>query len=112
MKKLIALILICSMFFTACSKMVSEEYLDVTVTVVDSHYSSEWMQMIPIGDAYTFITYDAEYYIYVTYEGQKYSINNEDTYNKYKDKIGEDVKAILAVEKYENSTIKNRIILK
>ena len=111
MKKLIMMILICSIFFTGCSEIISEERLDIAVTVTDSHYSGAWTSIIPVGDIYVTTYYDAEYYIYLTYEGKEYSINDEDTYNKYKDKVGEDVKATLVVEKYDNTTTKSKIIL-
>lgn len=48
----------------------------------------------------------AVYRITVKYDGIEYTISGSDTYNKYKDKVGQNTIASLEIRKYDNGTMK------
>ena len=93
-----------------CAECISTEYENVEVKIVDKYHRPMWMQPIRSGKVTTFITHPAVWRITVEYEGVEYSINGNNTYNKYKDKIGETTVGTLEIKTYDNGTVKYDII--
>lgn len=54
--------------------------------IVDEHYQTMWIQPIRSGNITVWITHQAIYRIIVEYNNIEYVINDEETYDKYKDK--------------------------
>jgi hypothetical protein len=110
-KKLHLIIILCLVIsLVGCTKLISTEYKNVEVNVVDIHHSAMWLQPIKAGKATTFITHPAEYDVTVEYNGVSYTIDDEDTYNRYKDKVGQTTIGTLEIRTYDNNTVKHNII--
>ena len=110
-KKLNLIIIICLVVsLVGCAKLIGTEYENVEVNVVDIHHSAMWLQTIRAGKVTTFITHPAEYDVIVEYNGVSYTIDDEDTYNRYKDKIGQTTIGTLEIRTYDNNEVKYNII--
>lgn len=107
----VLLLLVLLLFgLVGCAKLVSTEYKNVEVTIVDKHYTAMWMQPMLVGKVTTFITHPAVWKIIVEYNGVEYTINDEDTYNKYENKIGQTAIGELKIETYDDGTIRYGIV--
>jgi hypothetical protein len=93
-----------------CDTYANTEYKNVEVTVVGEYYSAMWMQPVLVGEITTFITYPERYEIIVEYNGTKYTIDNIDTYGKYKDKIGQIAIGELEIKTYYDGAVRHDII--
>ncbi|MBR5014302.1 MAG: hypothetical protein IKY16_06820 [Bacteroidales bacterium] len=111
MKRFISFVVVLTVLFSivGCAKLVETKYEDVKVIITDSYHRSALVQPIKAGKVMTVITHPAIYRITVKYNGIEYSINGRDTYNKYKDKIGETVSGILEKRIYDNGNISIKI---
>jgi hypothetical protein len=110
-KKLYLIIIVCLVIsLVGCAKLVSTEYKNVEVCVVDTHYSGAWVQPIRAGKVTTYVTHPAEYEVTIEYNGTHYIIDDENTYNKYKDKVGQTTIGTLEIRTYDNNTVKYNII--
>ena len=110
-KKLHLIIIVCLVISLAgCAKLVSTEYENVEVCVVDICHSDMWLQPIKAGKVTTFITHPAEYKVTVEYNGVNYIVDDENTYNRYKDKIGQTTTGTLEICTYDNNKLKYNII--
>ena len=94
----------------SCAKCISTEYENVEVTVIDSYHRGIWRQPVRSGKTTTYITYPEVWQITVEYNGVEYTVSGNDTYNKYKDKIGQIITGKLEIRTYDNGTIKHDII--
>ena len=106
----ILLLIIVTFILVGCAECINTEYADVEVIIVDTYHRSMWMQPIRVGNTTTYITYPAEWKIIVEYDGVKYRIDNIDTYNKYKTKIGQTATGKLIIKTFDDGTIKYNII--
>lgn len=107
MKRMSFMMIICLIIsLTSCAKLVNTEYENVEVNVVDIHHSAMWLQPIRAGKVTTFVTHPAEYDVTVEYNGVNYTIDDEDTYNRYKDKIGQTTIGTLEIRTYDDGTVK------
>ena len=89
-----------------CAKCISTEYDNVEVTIVHEHYRAMWLQPVFTEKTTVMITHPAVYEITVKYNGVEYTINDSDTYNKYKDKIGQTTIGKLKIKTYDDGTFK------
>ena len=110
--KILAILLLVVMVFSfvGCAECISTEYKDVQVTVVDKYHRSVWVQPIIAGKVRAFITHPEVWEITVEYKNVNYTINDRDTYNKYKDKIGQAVCGELKIETYDDGTVKYDVV--
>ena len=113
MKKLLSiLIIVCLTFMLfGCAKRIGTKYDDVEVTVVDAYYKASHTKVeynIPLKMPMT-KRVPAEYRITVEYDGNNYTIDGADTYNKYKDLVGETTIGTLETCTYDNGTTIKRI---
>lgn len=96
---------------TGCAKLVSTAYENVEVDIVDEHYEASYITLeynIPF-EMFMPETVPAVYKIIVEYNGIQYVFNDSDTYNKYKDKVGETTIGTLEIRTYDDGTIKSNI---
>ena len=99
------------MFLLAgCEKYIKTEYENVEVNIVDEYYRGEYFTPIRIGNVTAIHTYPAVHNITVEYNGIKYTISGSDTYNRYKDKVGQVANGTLWIRTYDDGTIKYDII--
>lgn len=103
---LIFMIMILSL--TGCAKLISTEYENVEVKITDVYYKP----------SYTTTTYNvtlkmpmvqshpAVYRITIEYNGIEYTLSDSDTYNKYKDKVGQTVVGTLRIRTYDDGTVR------
>ena len=97
---------------TGCAKLVSTEYENVEVNIVDEKYSAPYTTYYysPATKTMMPISHSAEYRIVVEYKDIEYSFRDKDTYNKYKDKVGETTIGTLEIRTYDDGTVKYDII--
>lgn len=88
-----------------CAKVVSVTKEDVLVSIVDEHYRHTYMQPIHTGKVTTYITQPAQYKIIVEYGGKQFVIDDRDTYDKYKDHVGEVTTGTLETTTYDNGKV-------
>ena len=94
------LILIFSiLFLTGCTK-VQVRNKDVEVTIVRAYCEEDDDYYLIGGTIYC--DDDDSYYLVVDYNGTHYTIEDEDSYNKYKSKIGEKAIGIMRYFIYDN----------
>lgn len=106
MKKITLLYLIVFVIsLTGCSKVIKTEQQDVKVKVVNVYHSSHRFYMVGKVP----ITHSAKYEVTVKYEEKTYTFDNDYLYEKYKDKVGENIDAILTIYTYDDGKIEERI---
>lgn len=84
----------------------------VQVKVVDEYYRAAYTTMHYNPAIKTMLPqkHSAIHKITVEYNGVEYNISDSDTYNKYSDKVGEYVNGTLETKKYDNRTVKYKVI--
>lgn len=97
------------MFSASCAKCISVETHIVQVKIVDEYHRSYWTQTVIAGNSSSVIIHPAAYTITVEYDGREYNIEGADTYNKYKHQVGQYVKGVLTVKKYDDGSDKAKI---
>jgi hypothetical protein len=99
---LLTILLVVAVCFTA-PKLVSEEKIEVTATITKTHHS------FPMGGPYVYRA--ADYDIYFEYNGIKGSWDTDsETYNRYKDKVGEPIKCYLITRIYDDGSEEVRLV--
>lgn len=104
MRKIIKLFLpILILFLLAgCSRLVSTEYKDVEVKIVDCYHRDSYTTFVCRGKSIVPIRHSEVNTVTVDYDDNQYVIEGEEIYYKYKDKIGETVTGVLEVKSYED----------
>lgn len=106
MKKIILLCLITFIIFlTGCAKVIKTEEQNVKVKIVNVNHSPSRFYMVGKVP----ITNPAKYEVKVKYEEKTYTFDNDYLYRKYKDKLGENIDAILTIYTYDDGKIEERI---
>lgn len=108
MKKIAMLILglLVVSLLSGCSELVERTHINDYVTITDADYSPGYSSIYLIGGTIYDDTVDPEYIIEYEYNGIEDCVDDEDIYNKYRDKIGEKVPAVIRVDTYDDGTIK------
>jgi hypothetical protein len=96
--------------FVGCAKCISIEHQQVEVTIVDEYHRNARLQPIIINGKTRFINHPAVWQIIVEYNGVNHTISGSDTYNKYKDKIGQTAIGELEIRTYDDGTVKYYIV--
>lgn len=91
-------------------KLVNTEYKNVIVTIVDKYYRGLYITNMIVGKTMVPQTHPAVYEIMVEYNGVEYTIDGYDTYNRYKNNIGQTVTGVLEIRKYDDDTEEYDII--
>ena len=106
----ILLLTILGFNLVGCAKCINTEYSNVEVTIVDKYHHGMWMQPMHVGKVTTYVTHPSVWRIIVEYNGVKYTIDNSDTYKKYKDKIGQKTIGKLEIDTYDDGTVTYNIV--
>ena len=93
-----------------CAKLINTEYENVEVNIIDEYHKGMYITPVFNGKTTTMITHPAVYRITVEYNGVEYTISGSDTYNKYKEKIGQTATGTLEIRTYDDGTVKYDII--
>lgn len=111
MKRIFILIAaVCLMFsLIGCKKCIDERYESVEVTIVDEYHRGMYVIPMRTGKVTSMITHPAVYEITVQYNGVYYDINGQDTYYKFKDKIGQTATGTLKIRTYDDGSVKYNI---
>lgn len=91
---------------TGCAKCINTEYENVEVNIVDEYHRGMYVTPISAGKVTTMVTHPAVYKITVEYNGVKYTISGSDTYNKYKDMVGQTTTGTLEIKTYDDGSIR------
>lgn len=111
MKKYFLLFLLIFTFcLSGCAKVVSTETKDVEVLVTEKYYRGAYVSPVSTGKTVTLVTYPSVYKITVEYNGVEYTLKGSDTYNKYKNMVGQNAMAVLEITAYDDGEIKEKII--
>lgn len=112
MKRIIPLLLCLFIAFSlcGCAKCISTEITEAEVKITDEYHRGMYMTPIRSGKATTFVTHPAVYKITVEYNGNEYTISGSDTYNSYKDKVGETAIGMLETKTYDDGSVRYDII--
>lgn len=92
-----------------CAKLISTEYENVEVNIIDEYHRGMYVTHIRAGKTTTMVTHPAVHRITVEYNNVEYTISGSDTYNKYKDKVGQTTTGTLEIRTYDDGTIKYNI---
>ena len=109
MKKFLSIMIIITLLIIplcGCKKLISKEYKEVEVVVIDKYYRAMYITPMKVGKVTMMQTHPAKYRITVKYNDVKYTLNGKKTYDKYKDKVGETVIGVLEIRTYDDGTIK------
>lgn len=110
--RILALLLLMILVFclVSCAECISTEYESVEVTVTDAFHRAMWVQPVWTGKVMMTVVHPAIYRITVKYKGVEYTIGDQDTYKKYKDKIGQTVVGKVEIKTYDDGTVKYDIV--
>lgn len=108
----IVAVIIFLFILTGCAKCISAETSTVQVKITDEYYRAAYTTPYynPTTKTIMLQSYATVYRITVEYNGTEYNIFGSNTYNKYSDRVGEYVNAILETNKYDDGTVKYNII--
>ena len=95
---------------TGCAKCINTETSTVQVKIVDKYYSSAYTTPVYYGKTWMMTTHPAVYRITVEYNDIQYNINGHSTYEKYSNRIGDSVNAVLQTKTYDDDSVKYEII--
>lgn len=109
MKKIIPILLLL-LCLSGCAKCISTEYETVEVTIVEEYHRGMYVTPMIVNKMTTMITHPAVYQIIVAYDGNEYTIDGSETYEKFKDKVGETVLGELEIKTYSNGTVEHTIV--
>lgn len=113
MKLMLAVIfatVIISMTLTGCKKCVSTEYKHVPVKIIDAESRSAYSYPVRVGKTTSIRVVPASYNTVVEYDSVEYSLSSSETYYKYRDKIGKTAKGKLETKRYDDGSMKFRIV--
>lgn len=107
-RKLLLFLLMVTMLFSinGCAKCVSTLQMNVRVTVVDEYYKGSYVTPIIAGKVTTMVVHPAVYKITVKYDDNEYAFTDSNTYNEYKDKVGQTVNATLEIKTYDDGSVR------
>lgn len=91
-----------------CAKLVSTEYENVEVKITDVYYKQSYTTTTynPALKMPMVQSYPAVYRVTIEYNGVEYTISGSDTYNKYKEKVGQTAIGTLEIRTYDDGTVK------
>ena len=106
MKKLILVSLFLFILsLTACSEVAHTETKEVDVKIVDVYHQGMSLYRVGGMTMYT----PSEHEVTVEYNNKTYTFDDQELYEKYKDKIGKTTKALLVIYTYDNGDINEDI---
>ena len=95
--------------FISNKNITSKENIVDTVQIVDSYENTTGGTMTLVGKALVRTPSTTHYNIVVKHKGKEYKIDNYNTYKQFKDKKGQNVKAMMEKITYKDKKIKYEI---
>lgn len=95
--------------FVDNENITSKENIVDIVQIVDSYENTIGGTMTLVGKTLVRTPSTTHYNIVVKYKGKEYKIDNYDTYKQFKDKKGQNVKAMMKKITYKDKEIKYEI---
>lgn len=95
--------------FVDNENITSKENIIDTVLVVDSYEKSSGGVMTLVGKTPMYTPRTTHYITVVEYKGKEYKIDDNDTYEQFKDKKGQNVKATIKKVTYKDKKIKYEV---
>lgn len=108
----IIVMIVTLLFFLAGCKKVTNIYELRTVAIIeDTYHKNAWTQFHYSAStkSMTTIHHPERNEVSIRYNGAVYTLNNENTYEYCKDKIGQSVPCILEVKEYNDGSLKQEI---
>ena len=102
----ILLVLCLAFVLTGCAKCINTEYKSVEVRIVDKFYQGARVIPVSTGKTITIHAIPPVYRITVEYNGVEYTISGSDTYNKYKDMVGQTTTGTLEICTYDDGSVR------
>lgn len=108
MKKVSIIIigLLVTSLLSGCRELTERTYITDYVTVTDSHHDDSRLEPYLVGRQTYIMSIPETNIVCVSYKDIEDKFDNKDYYEKYKDKIGEKVKALIRIDKYDDGTVK------
>ena len=109
MKRLFAILLaiLLVLTFAGCAEVKEQDSMLVPAILVDTHYKGMWIQPIISGKSVTMVTHPADYDLIFEHEGQRYNLDvDSETYNTYKNAVGQKFDMELVFTTYTDDTEK------
>ena len=104
--KIICLLLLSLIFFiVGCATLIKTETVDVEAVVVDSWYQIGYSVPVRVGNTTTYVRHPAKYIVVVEYEDLDLTINNEELYQQYKNRIGDTITCTMVIQYYDDGSI-------
>lgn len=111
-RNVILLLLVIMILFVGCSKVIQTQTITVLATITEIDYISDLILPVQCGQTTIYQTLPARYEITVEFGDIETTIDNEELYNKYKDKIGNFVMCDLITTHYDNGKISKELKIK
>ena len=110
--RILALLLLTALLccLVSCAECISTECKKVEVVVVDEYYRGPYTTFAYTGKTMIPVIHAATYKITVQYNGVEYAVGGKDTYNKYKDKVGQTTIGTLEIKTYDDGTVEYDIV--
>lgn len=89
---------------------MSTEYEYVPVKIIDAKRRSAYSYPVRVGKTTSIRVVPASYNTVVEYDSVEYSLSSSETYYKYRDKIGKTPKGKLETKRYDDGSMKIRIV--
>lgn len=109
-KDIISILMCFALLFCGCARCIDKKQINIQVKIVEEYHRKAYTTLIPCGKSTIVVNYPKIYRITVEYDGDEYSIDDEETYKKYKKSVGKMATAILETKIYDDGTEKRDII--
>ena len=109
---IVTLLITTLLCLSGCTELICTETQKVEATIIDVYYSGAWTQTIFTGKTIIIIPHPARYEITFTYNNVALTVDDEEIYNRYKDKIGDTAECILITEYYDSGSTYQTLKLK
>ena len=108
---IVVLLLVISLL-TGCAKCIDVQTSEVEVTITDVYHHSSYTTMQYSAATKTMMphTHPAVYRVTVTYNGADYYFHGAATYKRCKNKLGEQIPAVLETRLYDDGTERYNIV--
>ena len=109
---IIVMIVTLLFFLAGCKKVTNTYELRADAIIEDTYHKNAWTQFHYSAStkSMTTIHHPERNEVSIRYNGEVYTLNNENTYEYCKDKIGQSVPCILEVKEYNDGSLKQEIV--
>lgn len=109
-KNIISILICVALLVCGCARCIDKKQVNVQVKIVEEYHRKAYTTLIPRGKSMAVINHPKIHRITVEYDGDEYSIDDAETYKKYKKSVGKMATAILETKIYDDGTEKRDVI--